>query len=108
MNWIGILLGLFTFLMIGGGFVWVIKLEYYVGAQIAKVVAAFGVLVILLSLFMPDFVTSALVGVVGGSIVWGATELPDQQERVARGIFPANPNKKTRQAAPTAKGGDGR
>ncbi len=98
MNFIGILIGLFTALVIGVGFVWVIKLEYYVGAHLAKPVAAVGALVILLSLVMPDFVSSALVGVTGGSIVWGATELPDQQERVARGMFPANPKKRTRQA----------
>jgi hypothetical protein len=98
MNFTGILFGLFAALVIGGGFIWVIKLEYYVGAHLAKPVAAVGVLVILLSLIMPNFVSSALLGVVGGSIVWGATEFPDQQDRVEKGIFPANPNKRTRQA----------
>ncbi|MFN2245354.1 MAG: hypothetical protein ACK2U2_23900 [Anaerolineae bacterium] len=24
-------------------------------------------------------------------MIWGATELPEQEERVARGLFPANP-----------------
>ena len=33
MNTTGIFIGLFTVLAIGLGFVWVIKLEYYVGAQ---------------------------------------------------------------------------
>ena len=74
---------------------WVIKLEYYVGAHIAKPVAVFGLLIVLASLFMPDFMTSSLLGVLGGSIVWGAIEFPEQEKRVGKGIFPANPKKPT-------------
>jgi hypothetical protein len=108
MNFTGVLLGLFAAFVIGIGFIWVIKLEYYVGAHVARLVAVFGVFIILASLFMPNFVTSSLVGVLGGSIVWGATELPDQQKRVARGIFPANPNKPTRQTTNDQTEEDGR
>lgn len=107
MNFTGILLGLFVALIIGGGFMWVIKLEYYVGAHVAKSVAAFGALVILASLFMPNFATSAIVGVLGGSLIWGATELPDQQERVERGMFPANPKKPGRQSTTIETEGEG-
>lgn len=82
--------------VIGFGFFWVIQLEYYAGAQVWKFVLAAGVLICLLSLWMPSFTTSALVGIFGGSVVWGATELPGQEERVRRGLFPENP----RRAAP--------
>jgi len=76
------------------GFVWVIKLEYYLGAQVWRAVLGLGILVCLVSLFLPDFMTSALVGIFGGSMVWGATELPGQEERVQRGLFPSNPKRK--------------
>ena len=96
MNWTGIFLGLFMLLVIGFGFFWVIQLEYYLGARVWKSVLVLGIGICLLSLFMPDFTSSALVGIFGGSIVWGATELPGQEERVRRGLFPANPRRTTR------------
>jgi hypothetical protein len=84
MNFTGIWLGLFMLFAIGFGFFWVIKLEYYLGAGIWKAVLAAGLLVCLVSLFLPGFYASAIVGILGGSIVWGATELPGQAERVRR------------------------
>jgi hypothetical protein len=98
MNLTGILFGAFTFLAIGLGFVWVIKLEYHVGAYVAWAVAALGIAVALGSLFVPSFLPSAIMGVLGGTLFWGATELPAQEERVARGLFPANPRKQVHEA----------
>lgn len=97
MNFTGIFFALFTAVAIGIGFVWVIKLEYYVGAHVAKAVGALGALVVLASLFLPGFVLSAIVGILGGVVVWGATEMTDQEERVAEGMFPANPKKQARE-----------
>ena len=94
MNPTGLILGLFMLFCIGFGFLWVIKLEYYFGAGIWKAVLLVGILICLASLLMPYFTTSALLGIFGGSVVWGATELPGQAERVQRGIFPANPKRR--------------
>ena len=96
MNFTGLIIGLFTLLTIGLGFFWVIKLEYYVGAHVAKAVGALGVLVVLASLFVSDFYPSALLGILGGTIFWGATELPDQEKRVEAGMFKKNPSKRPR------------
>jgi hypothetical protein len=93
MNLSGVYLGLFMLVAIGIGFVWVIKLEFYVGAHIWKWVLALGIILSLASLWIPSFWVSALTGILGGSIAWGATELPDQEERVKRGDFPANPKR---------------
>lgn len=92
-NLTGLTLGLFMLVAIGLGFVWVIKLEYYLGAGVWKAVLVTGLFVCGVSLFMPTFTGSALLGILGGSIVWGATELPAQEERVRRGMFPANPRR---------------
>ena len=98
LNLVGLYLGLYMLIVIGLGFVWVIKLEYFAGAQVWKVVLALGICISLVSLFVPNLFASALVGIFGGSIVWGATELPGQEERVRRGLFPANPKRAKRVA----------
>lgn len=95
MNPTGLYLGLFMLLCIGFGFLWVIKLEYYLGAGIWKTILLAGISICLASLLLPNFTTSALLGIFGGSVVWGATELPGQAERVQRGLFPANPKRRS-------------
>jgi hypothetical protein len=106
MNTTGILFGAFTFLAIGLGFVWVIKLEYYVGAHVTWAVAALGAAIVLASLFAPGFTPSAILGVLGGTLIWGATELPALVERVAKGLFPANPRKQAERAAEPPDAGE--
>lgn len=98
MNITGLGLGLFMLFAIGFGFFWVIKVEYFLGAEVWKWVLVVGLLICLASLFMPTFSGSALLGIVGGSVIWGATELPGQEERVRRGLFPANPRRVNREA----------
>lgn len=97
-NLMGFFFGFFMLLVIGIGFLWVIKLEYYLGARVWKAVLALGLLICVASLFVPDFTASALLGIFGGSVVWGATELPGQEQRVQRGLFPANPKRKKRES----------
>jgi hypothetical protein len=87
---------LFSALVIGLGFVWVIRVEYYFGAYWWKLIAAFGLAICALSLFMPNFMTAAILGILGGSITWGAVELPHQEERVDHGLFRAHPNRALR------------
>ncbi len=90
MNPVGLLLGLFMLVVIGFGFFWVVKVEYYLGAGVWTGVLAVGALICLASLLLTNFWASALLGILGGSIIWGATELPAQAERVRRGLFPQN------------------
>ncbi len=94
MNITGVWTGITMLVAIGLGFLWVIKLEYHVGAHVWKLVLALGVGITAVSLFMPSFASSALLGILGGSVVWGALELPDQEARVRRGLFPANPKRR--------------
>lgn len=96
MNWTGIILGVFSALAIGLGFMWVIRFEYFFGAYRWRWVAATGLLLCVASLFMPNFLLAALLGITGGSITWGAVELPHQEERVDKGLFKAHPLRHTR------------
>ncbi len=90
MNLTGILLGIFMLALIGFGFFWVIKLEYAVGARIEKWVGLLGLMIVLMGLLVQSFALSAVLGIFGGSILWGAMELPEQARRAERGLFPVN------------------
>jgi hypothetical protein len=98
-NWTGISFGLFSALMIGVGFMWVIRLEYHFGAYRWRWVMLVGLALCAASLFMPNFPLAALVGITGGSIAWGAVELPHQEERVDHGLFRAHPGRALRPRA---------
>jgi hypothetical protein len=103
-NWTGIGIGLFSALVIGLGFVWVIRFEYLVGAYRWRWVLLFGLALCAASLLMPNFVAAAVVGILGGSIAWGAVELPHQEERVDHGLFKAHPNRAFRPRAGAVDG----
>ncbi len=96
MNWTGPLLGILTLALIGLGFAWVIRLEYWLGWQWWPYVLAGGIALLIGSLFVPNFWLSALMGIAGASLAWGSTELSAQAERVRKGWFPANPRSKPR------------
>jgi hypothetical protein len=88
MNFFGLLTGLATFLIIGLGFVWVIRGERYFGYLWWPYVMGFGGLLVLGSLFIRSDWGSALLGACGASLVWGATELKEQAVRAELGWFP--------------------
>ena len=98
MNFTGLILALFALSAIGVGFFWVIRLEYHVGARVDKIVFAVGCVISLSSLFMASPMLSAIVGILGGTVIWGATELKDQEKRVAAGMFKANPKRRPSKA----------
>jgi hypothetical protein len=94
MNLFGLSLGLVTLFIIGLGFVWVIRGEYYLGYLWWPYILGLGVLLIVASLFVPSVWGSALLGALGASIVWGSTELKEQAVRAEIGWYPFNPNPK--------------
>ncbi|NJN15684.1 MAG: DUF4491 family protein [Oscillochloris sp.] len=94
MYWGGLALGLFSFGIIGFGFYWVIRMEYYLGYLWWPYPMAFGALMIIGSLVIPDAGWSALLGISGASFLWGATELKEQAVRADLGWFRRNPNPK--------------
>lgn len=93
MNLFGLLIGLTTFLIIGFGFVWVIRGERYFGFYWWPYVLGFGVLLVISSIFFRSDWVSALLGGFGASIIWGATELKEQAIRAELGWFPFNSTK---------------
>jgi hypothetical protein len=96
MNLFGLGLGLATLVIIGLGFVWVIRGEYYFGLLWWPYIMGFGLLLIAGSLWAPSDWGAALMGAAGASFVWGSTELKEQAVRGEIGWYPFNPNPKPR------------
>ena len=93
MNFFGITLAIVTLLIIGLGFVWVIRGERYLGYLWWPYVMGFGIVLIIGSLFADNIWISALLGAFGASLVWGSTELKEQAVRAEVGWYPFNARK---------------
>ena len=93
MNFFGLTLGFVILFIIGFGFVWVIRGERYFGYLWWPYVMGFGILLILISLFVSSIWISALLGAFGASLIWGATELKEQAIRAEVGWYPFHAQK---------------
>ena len=93
MNLFGLILGIATLLIIGLGFVWVIRGERYFGYLWWPYVMSLGILLIVGSLFAASIWLSALLGAFGASLIWGSTELKEQAIRAEVGWYPFNAQK---------------
>lgn len=93
MQYSGILIGLGAFLIIGLLHPVVIKAEYRCGVGVWPAFLAAGLLFAALSLFLKAPVPSALLAVLGFSLLWSIRELFEQEERVKKGWFPQNPRR---------------
>ena len=93
LHFIGIIIGVATFFIIGLFHPIVIKSEYYFGVGCWWVFALVGVVSVVASLFVAEVLWSTLLAVVGASSFWSIKELFDQRERVRKGWFPKNPKR---------------
>ena len=94
MNWSGICIGVAAFLIIGIFHPVVVKGEYYFGERIWPVFLVLGLLSGGASLLVEDCVMSGILGILSCVLLWCIRELKEQTERVERGWFPKNPNRK--------------
>jgi hypothetical protein len=95
MNFSGIIIGLCTFLIIGVCHPLVIKAEYHLGKGCWWLFFMAGIGFAALSLFIDNMVWSTVAGVAAFSSFWSILELFEQEKRVKKGWFPANPRKQT-------------
>lgn len=94
MNFIGLIIAVVTFFVIGLFHPIVIKGEYYFGVKCWWVFLLAGVLFIAGSLMVENQIVSTILGVVGCSCLWSILEIFEQRERVRKGWFPMNPKRK--------------
>ena len=93
MNFLGIIIAVVTFLVIGLFHPIVIKAEYYFGVKCWWAFALAGIIFLALSLFVENIIASSVLGVIGCSSFWSILEIFEQRERVRKGWFPKNPKR---------------
>lgn len=93
MYFTGIIIAVSTFLVIGIFHPIVIKVEYYWGTRPWWIFLVLGIAAIAAALFVANVIASALLGVVGASLLWSIGELFEQRKRVEKGWFPRNPKR---------------
>ena len=93
-NFLGVVIGMVTFLIIGLFHPLVIKAEYYIGVKSWWLSLLLGVLSAIASLLVSHLIISILLGVVAFSSFWSIGEVFQQKKRVEKGWFPANPKRK--------------
>ncbi|MFI3279362.1 MAG: DUF4491 family protein [Rikenellaceae bacterium] len=93
-NFIGLITAVSTFLIIGLFHPIVIKAEYYWGVKCWWLFLIAGLLILSLSLVVSNFIVSVILGVLGISCFWSIIEIFEQRDRVRKGWFPKNPNRK--------------
>lgn len=91
---IGLFIGLCTFLIIGLFHPITIKAYYYWGTRCWWIFLLLGIIGVALSIVVAEVVWSALLGVFSFSSFWTIKELFEQEERVKKGWFPKNPNRR--------------
>lgn len=96
MNIDGLLIGISTFLIIGLFHPIVIKAEYYWGTRCWWIFLLLGIAGTILSLLVENITLSAIIGVFSFSSFWSIKEIFEQEKRVQKGWFPANPARKKR------------
>lgn len=91
---LGLIIGICTFLIIGIFHPVVIKCEYYFGTRCWWWFLVLGVVGVGLSIWVDNVLWSTLLGVFAFSSFWTIKEVFEQKERVEKGWFPRNPNRK--------------
>lgn len=94
MEFQGFVIGALAFVIIGVFHPIVIKTEYYIGKKAWPFFLVVGLSLIIASLFVYNILLSSILGITGFSSLWSIHELIEQEERVRKGWFPINPNKK--------------
>ena len=90
----GVIIAISTFLIIGLFHPLVIKAEYHFGTRCWWIFLLTGLVTIGSAFFIADVLWSALIGVVGASLLWSIGELFAQKRRVEKGWFPMNPKRR--------------
>lgn len=95
MNFNGILIGGAAFIIIGIFHPIVVKSEYHFGKRVWPAFLVLGLLCLALSTQISNTLGAAVAGIFGFASLWSIHEIIEQEERVRKGWFPANPKRST-------------
>ena len=91
MHWSGIIIGAAAFLIIGVFHPIVIKCEYHFTQKVWPVFLAGGLVCCAAALAVANAIVSAILAILGFTMLWSIGELKHQARRVEKGWFPQNP-----------------
>ncbi len=94
LQWLGLVVGLSVFIIIGLFHPVVIWTEYYTGTRFWWVFLVLGLLSLVASLLLSAVLLSCIAGAFSFCCFWTIKELFEQKERVKKGWFPKRPEKK--------------
>lgn len=94
MNFSGIIIGVFAFVITGVFHPVVVKCEYYFSAKVWPLFLVTGIISAVISLSVESEIISGIFGILSFVLLWCIRELKEQEERVRKGWFPRNPNRK--------------
>lgn len=94
LNWLPLLIGAASFLIIGLFHPLVIKGEYYFGKGIWPLFAGLGAAFLLSALVISSQFWATILSLLAFSCFWSVKELFEQEKRVQKGWFPANPKRR--------------
>jgi|SRR5690606_22018668 len=93
-NLSGIIIGAYSFINIVIARWICIVGEYYVSKRLWIGFLLFGLTTIGISLFTPSLIVGSILSITGFTYLWGIHEIIEQEERVTKGWYPRNPNRK--------------
>ena len=93
MNFNGIIIGIFAFIITGIFHPIVVKCEYYFTEKIWPLFLVLGLASAVGSLIIENDILSGIFGILSFVLLWCIRELKEQTERVKKGWFPKNPNR---------------
>jgi len=92
-HWSGIVIGAAAFLIIGVFHPIVIKCEYYFSQKVWPLFLVGGLVCCIISVVVAPVEISAILAVLGFTMLWSIGELKHQAKRVEKGWFPENPRR---------------
>ena len=96
MHLAGIVIGLISFLSIGVFHPIVIKAESHFSKSCWPAFLVAGVILMIISAMAENVILSSALAVIGMSSWWSILDLFEQEKRVQKGWFPANPKRRKR------------
>ena len=95
LNFSGIIIGIFAFIITGIFHPIVVKSEYYFTEKIWPLFLILGIISAFLSLIIQNHTLSGIFGILSFVLLWCIRELKEQTKRVEKGWFPKNPKRKS-------------
>ncbi len=92
-DYVGPILAIIVFITIGFGHIIVRSLNFHFGTKPGIPLLIIGCGIMIWSVFIMSDLLSAIMGIIGITILWDGIEIYRQEKRIIKGHAPENPNR---------------